>query len=54
MNYIANDLPKNSQVLMLIAKHSFYVGATLMDRIYKFNKMRCNLFALVDILNIEL
>ena len=47
------DLPKFSQVSFRYVNTGSIVRATKMDRTCKNCMMKCNLFVLVDILNIE-
>ena len=54
MNCMTKDIPKNSQVSFRQLNTVSVVRATIVKRIYKINKMRCNLFLLVDILRMEL
>ena len=54
MNYMKKDLPKNSQVSFRQLNTVLIVRATMMEKTYKSNKINCNLFVLIDILNIEL
>ena len=54
MNYRKKDLPKNSQVSFRQLNTVLIVRATMMEKTYKNNKINCNLFVLIDILNIEL
>ena len=53
MNDMIKDLPKFSQVSFR-KLNTFSTFFTVMERIYENNKMKCNLFVLVDNLNIEL
>ena len=51
MNYMTKDLPKKLPSTFQIAKHVFNCYSNY-DR-DKNNKMTCNFFVLIDILNIE-
>ena len=51
---MTKDLPKNSKISFRKLNIVGTVRAAMMERIDKSNKMRCNLFELADILNIEL
>ena len=54
MNYMKKDILKNSQVSFRQLNTVLIVRATMMEKTYKSNKINCNLFVLIDILNIEL
>ena len=53
MNYMTNDLQKISQVFFIWLNTVSIARGTMMGRTYENNKMKCNLFMLVDILNIN-
>ena len=54
MNYMTKDLPKKCHVSFRWLNTVSVVRDTMMERIYKNNKMKCNLFVLADILSIIL
>ena len=44
MNYVTKDLPRNSHVSFRQLNTISTVRATMMERIYENNKIRCNIF----------